>query len=101
MSYFDPVDELMSSIGRALHTGSLWRRCEWSSDGVYYLHFTVLNTNGDARSSTVLVHDGTYAGEIMTLLELETKQWVHRFEMISYHPVMNDEIERVRLSLPR
>jgi len=96
-----PIDELLDGLIGRMHAGSFWTRCEYSASERYDLHVTVLNEGNEADEIKLLVHDGCDSGQIMTLFDFESRQWVRRFEMVSYWPVMDDEIDRVRFSRPK
>lgn len=98
---FSPMNELLKSLKNRLHEGTLWTRAEYNGREQYEIHFTVLHASESTEDTKLLVHDGTYAGEIMTLYAFELLQFEHKFEIVSYWPVMDDEIDRVRFSLPR
>ena len=99
--FFSPLERLLSSLKGRLHEGSFWTRAEYSGEKRYEIHFTVLNAAPNPEDTKLLVHDGDHAGDILSLYELETLQLEHKFEMVSYWPVMDDEIDRVRFSPPR
>lgn len=98
----DPVEKLFQTLSGQLHNGAFWTRREHGRpDESYDLHFTVLHASEIVEDTKILIHDGTLAGSIMTLHEFETLQWIYRFDMVTYWPVMDDEIDRVRFSPPR
>lgn len=98
---FDPLDELIRNLAGRLYKGSFWTRAEHYQGKRYDLHFTVLNVAEDVGESKILVHDGNFAGRIMTLRQFEVHQQIARFELVTYWPVMEDELDRVKFSTPR
>ena len=99
--FFSPTEMLLKSLKNNLHEGAFWTRAEYSGYERYEIHFTVLNATENVEDTKLLIHDGNHAGEIMSLYDLETLQLEHKFETVSYWPVMDDEIDRVRFSPPR
>lgn len=98
----DPIEDMIQHLVGRLHEGVFWTRAEHYQGKRYDLHFTVLSVVvEDVGESKIIVHDGDHAGQVTTLRGFERDQWVARFETVSYWPVMDDEIDRVRFSPPR